>query len=63
MVRTYTFAAMVGVAIFAVSHLDDVFDWMAERKERKMKQLEMDLEAAKLRRELLAEIRKKELLT
>ena len=36
MVRTYTFAAMVGVAYVAVSSLDSVFEWMANRQEKKV---------------------------
>jgi hypothetical protein len=36
MVRTYTFAAMVGVAYLAVSSLDSVFEWMADRQEKKV---------------------------
>ncbi|KAH7437770.1 hypothetical protein KP509_05G087900 [Ceratopteris richardii] len=61
MVRVYTFVGLVIVACSAVSQLDRVYEWMNERKERKLAQLEKDTATAKLRKELMAERQKKDM--
>ncbi|KAL2653902.1 hypothetical protein R1flu_022030 [Riccia fluitans] len=60
MVRVHTFLGLVAVTFVGVKSLDSFVVWMAENREAKREQLELEKKAIQLRRQLIQSIHEKE---